>query len=63
MSNDQEQNGEVPTDDASTEDQLVEGTDYYFEGPFMVFTARYLLRRGYCCDNSCRHCPYEKTVL
>jgi hypothetical protein len=23
-------------------------------------TASYLLRRGYCCDNNCRHCPYEK---
>lgn len=25
----------------------------------MVFTARFLARRGYCCGNGCRHCPYE----
>jgi hypothetical protein len=26
---------------------------------FMVFTARYLARRGFCCGNGCRHCPYD----
>jgi hypothetical protein len=24
-----------------------------------VFTAEYLRKRGYCCDNNCRHCPYK----
>jgi hypothetical protein len=38
---------------------LVEGEDYYREGPVIVFTASYLLRRGYCCESGCRHCPYE----
>jgi hypothetical protein len=37
---------------------LVEGEDFYMEGAVMVFTARFLLRRGYCCENGCRHCPY-----
>ena len=37
---------------------LVEGEDFYWEGAAMVFTARYLARRGYCCENGCRHCPY-----
>ncbi len=37
---------------------LVEGEDYYQEGTFVVFTARYHLRRGYCCRSGCRHCPY-----
>lgn len=23
-----------------------------------VFTEFYLLERGYCCQNGCRHCPY-----
>jgi hypothetical protein len=23
-----------------------------------VFTAAYHLKRGYCCGNGCRHCPY-----
>lgn len=42
------------------ESMLVEGEDYYLEKGFYVFTARFLLRRGYCCDNGCRHCPYPK---
>ena len=38
---------------------LVEGEDFYWQGAAVVFTARYLARRGYCCGNGCRHCPYE----
>ena len=37
---------------------LVEGEDYYFEDGLMVLTAKFLLERGYCCGNGCRHCPY-----
>jgi hypothetical protein len=37
---------------------LVEGEDFYWEGGAVVFTARFLLRRGYCCRNGCRHCPF-----
>jgi Family of unknown function (DUF5522) len=33
--------------------------DYYFEGPYLVFTAAYHLRRGFCCNSKCRHCPYR----
>ncbi|MEP2026705.1 MAG: DUF5522 domain-containing protein [Reichenbachiella sp.] len=33
--------------------------DYYFnEQGLMVFTAAYHLKRGYCCKNGCKHCPY-----
>lgn len=32
--------------------------DFYWEGPSMVFTAQYHLRRGSCCGSGCRHCPY-----
>lgn len=24
-----------------------------------VMTAQYLIDRGYCCEQGCRHCPYE----
>ena len=34
--------------------------DVYFDQGLMVFTAAYLRRRGYCCDNACRHCPYRE---
>ena len=39
---------------------LVEGRDFYYDGPYMVFTAEYLRRRGYCCGSGCRHCPYNE---
>jgi hypothetical protein len=42
------------------EKALVEGLDYYFEGGLMVLTSKYLLDRGYCCKNGCRHCPYQQ---
>jgi hypothetical protein len=37
---------------------LVEGEDYYLESGNWVFTAKFLLNRGYCCRSGCRHCPY-----
>jgi Family of unknown function (DUF5522) len=37
---------------------LTEGEDYYLENGNWVFTAKYLLNRGYCCRSGCRHCPY-----
>jgi len=33
--------------------------DYYYEGPYLVFTAAYHVKRGYCCGSGCRHCPYR----
>ncbi|MBU2914576.1 DUF5522 domain-containing protein [Reichenbachiella agariperforans] len=33
--------------------------DYYFNASgLMVFTKEYHLKRGYCCKNGCKHCPY-----
>lgn len=37
---------------------LVEGIDFYKEGEKMVFTSTFLLKRGFCCNSRCRHCPY-----
>jgi hypothetical protein len=37
----------------------LEPEDYYFEGPNLVFTAAYHLKRGSCCGSGCRHCPYD----
>ena len=33
--------------------------DFYCEGPYLVFTAAYHRKRGYCCNSNCRHCPYR----
>jgi 8-oxo-dGTP pyrophosphatase MutT (NUDIX family) len=39
---------------------LVEGVDYYVDPEGLwVFTAAFLKRRGFCCHQGCRHCPYE----
>ncbi|MGH2667018.1 DUF5522 domain-containing protein [Flavobacterium sp.] len=37
---------------------LVEGIDYYIENGNYVFKSWYHLKRGFCCKNGCRHCPY-----
>jgi hypothetical protein len=37
-----------------------ESEDYYFDGPNLVFTAAYHLKRGSCCGSGCRHCPYRE---
>lgn len=26
----------------------------------LVFTREFHLRRGYCCGNGCKHCPYGR---
>jgi hypothetical protein len=36
--------------------------DCYMDGPYLVFTAAYHLKRGYCCFSSCRHCPYGRST-
>ncbi len=37
----------------------LEPGDWYTENGLMVLTAQYHLRRGVCCGNRCRHCPYD----
>ena len=46
------QKTEPPDEQLSTE-------DFYYEGPYLVFTSAYHLKRGYCCNSGCRHCPYK----
>lgn len=36
--------------------------DFYYEGPYLVFTAAYHLKRGSCCHSGCRHCPYSNPL-
>ena len=39
---------------------LIEGEDFYYnEQGYMVLTAQYLSKRGFCCGNGCKHCPYD----
>ncbi len=39
-------------------DQFIAGIHYYLDDGKWVFTERYHLLRGYCCNNRCRHCAY-----
>lgn len=37
---------------------------YINDSGLFVFTADFLLKRGYCCGNGCMHCPFEyKNVI
>lgn len=40
---------------------LKEGEHYYIDKRtgLLVFTEKYHLERGYCCNSGCRHCPYR----
>jgi len=41
--------------------QLTKEVHYYTDANGnIVFTETFLLARGYCCGNGCRHCPFEK---
>ncbi|NEQ48853.1 MAG: hypothetical protein F6K11_01800 [Leptolyngbya sp. SIO3F4] len=31
---------------------------YYSPDGYIVFTEAYHLKRGYCCQSGCLHCPY-----
>ncbi len=38
----------------------VKNEDFYLdENGNTVFTAQFHLKRGYCCKNKCRHCPWN----
>ena len=48
-----------PTSGPVPEPSELTPEDFYYDGPYMVFTAAYHLKRGYCCNSDCRHCPYR----
>jgi hypothetical protein len=37
---------------------IEEGDFYWTEEGYRVFTKQFHLKRGYCCESGCRHCPY-----
>ena len=43
----------------NNEKKQTENEDFYLtpEG-YKCFTEKHHLKRGYCCKNGCRHCPY-----
>ena len=49
----------IPSPDERVPRPGLEPEDFYWspEG-YMIFTEKYHLKRGACCGNGCRHCPY-----
>ncbi len=33
---------------------------YHSKEGYIIFTEKYHLKRGYCCQSNCKHCPYKK---
>jgi hypothetical protein len=40
---------------------LIEGVDYNIENGLFVFTKDYHLKKGHCCKNMCKNCPWNYT--
>ena len=45
-------------DEFSNQKQLDPEDFYYSPEGYIVFTEKYHLKRGFCCQNGCKHCPY-----
>jgi len=42
------------------ENDFIQFEDYYLEDGRIIFTEKYLRKKGVCCgSNKCRHCPYD----
>ena len=39
---------------------LIEGEDFYYNTQgYIVLTENFHLKKGFCCGNGCKHCPYN----
>ena len=42
----------------------VEGIDFTMSpGGYRIMTEFYLVKRGYCCSNGCKNCPYSSKAV
>lgn len=42
---------------------MLKDDEFYMENGKFVLTERYHLRRGHCCGNGCRHCPFDHEAV
>jgi hypothetical protein len=49
---------EKPVSKVPSSSQKSDEEYYYSPEGFIVFTEKYHLKRGYCCQSGCKHCPY-----
>jgi hypothetical protein len=40
----------------------LEEEDFYWQEGKMVFTKEYHLKRGHCCGNGCKNCPFDNNL-
>jgi len=43
-------------------DKLGKDEFYYSNEGYIIFTEKYHLKRGTCCNNNCKHCPFKKKM-
>ncbi len=46
----------------STEGDSLDPEDFYLENGYVVFTAAFHKKRGYCCGSGCRNCPFGNSA-
>jgi hypothetical protein len=51
----------MTTDEKHVHEEEQPQPDFYIENGLYVFTEAYHLKRGYCCKNGCRHCPWNNS--
>jgi len=50
--------------DSGYGEQTIEGVDYILnKDGYRVMTEFYLVKRGYCCSNGCKNCPYSPKAV
>jgi hypothetical protein len=50
--------------DSGYSEQSIEGVDYIMSPDgYRILTEYYLMRRGFCCSNGCRNCPYSPKAV
>jgi hypothetical protein len=50
--------------DSGYGEQTVEGIDFTMnKDGYRVMTEFYLVKRGYCCSNGCKNCPYTPKAV
>ena len=52
----------VESDPITVSVKVLNSTDqdhfYFSKEGYIIFTEKYHLKRGYCCKNECKHCPF-----
>jgi hypothetical protein len=41
----------------------LQSQDFYWDSGNMVMTEEYHKKRGSCCGNRCKHCPYQPQYI